>query len=215
MMTDLFACAQGTERQSTKLSVLMVLSVLGYVLRSCEGYGYVCGSHVNSSKPAQLCRAGSSSFAHAMPRIRGRPRRGVGWYVAESRRKCHKKFAQAIRVARRKCRAIATTVLSPPRTFGEEDPPQPSIALSETFAPCIVEEEIPGCAVKEEIPDRITGEQEHPPIAITLGDPPQPSIAPSETYATCIVEEELPDCDTKEQDHVTSSGSKNRGPESK
>jgi hypothetical protein len=124
-----------------------------------------------------------------MPRIRGRPRRGAGWYAAESRRKRHKKFAQAIRAARRKRRAIATTVLSPPRTFGEEDPPfmhsqtaltsgdppQPSIAPSETYAACIVEEEIPGCAEEEEIPACVTGEQEHPPNAITLGDPPQSS----------------------------------------
>jgi hypothetical protein len=128
-------------------------------------------------------------------------------------------------VARRKRRAIATTALSPSRPFEEAeppfmhsalahtlgDPPQTAIALSETLGACIVVEETPGCAVEEEIPNCITGEQEHPPIAIALGDPPQPPIAPIEVYATCIVEEETPDCDTAEQEHKTSPGNTNAG----
>ena len=164
----------------------MVLSVLGYVLRSYEGYGYVYGSHVNSQQPTHLHRVGSSSYAHAMPRIKGRPRRGTCWYAAESRRKRHKNFTQAIRAVQRKRRAIFTTVLSPPRTFGEEDPPfmhsqtalssgdppQPSIAPSETYAACIVEEEILGCAEEEETPACVIGEQDHPPNDTTMGDPP-------------------------------------------
>lgn len=47
-MMDQFVCALGTERQSIKLSALMVLTLLEYVLRRCAGYGHVHGSHVNS-----------------------------------------------------------------------------------------------------------------------------------------------------------------------
>jgi len=93
------------------------------------------------------------------------------------------------------------------------DPPQPSITLAETYAACIVEEEIVGCAKEEETPACVIGEQERPPNAITLGDRPQSPITPSETYAPCVVEEEIPDCDTGKQEHETSLGRKNRGPE--
>jgi hypothetical protein len=199
---DLFACGQGTERQSTKLSALMVFSALGYVLYSREGYGYVYGFYVNSPQSAQHCRAGGSSFALAMPRIRGRPRRGAGWYAAESRRKRHQKFAQAIRVARRKRRASATAAPSPPRTYVEED-------LSITLPADFSESRMFVVPDNWDPPTRFG----HSPIALTSGNLPQPSIAPSETYAACLVEEETPDCTTGEQEQGTSLDSKTRGPE--
>jgi hypothetical protein len=41
MLMELFACVQGTDRQSIKLSALMFFSALGYVFYSRAGYGYV------------------------------------------------------------------------------------------------------------------------------------------------------------------------------
>jgi hypothetical protein len=116
MLMELFACVQGTDRQSIKLSALMFFSALGYVFYSPAGYGYVYDFYASLPQPAQHCRAGGFAFAFTMPRIRGQPRR-----AAESQRKRHQKFTRAIRVARKKCRARATATPSPPRTYVEED----------------------------------------------------------------------------------------------
>jgi hypothetical protein len=62
-----------------------------------------------------------------MPRIRGRPRRGAAWYVAESRRKQKAKFERAMAIAARRRKIKLRT---PPRVFVEEvipasGPPSP------------------------------------------------------------------------------------------
>ena len=78
---ELFACVQGTDRQSIKLSALMFFSALGYVFYSRAGYGYVYDFYASLLQPAQHCRAGGFAFAFTMPRIRGQPRRGASWYA--------------------------------------------------------------------------------------------------------------------------------------
>jgi hypothetical protein len=56
-----------------------------------------------------------------MPRLRGKPRRGAGWYAAAERRKRHRDFQSAVTLVRRRRRqAIRET--SPPGTIVEEDP---------------------------------------------------------------------------------------------
>jgi hypothetical protein len=56
-----------------------------------------------------------------MPRLRGRPRRGAGWYAAASRRKRHREFQATVTLARRRHRRTILTVDSPPGTFVQED----------------------------------------------------------------------------------------------
>jgi hypothetical protein len=56
-----------------------------------------------------------------MPRLRGRPRRGAGWYAAASRRKQHRDFQAAVTLARRRCRRAILAANSPPGTIVEED----------------------------------------------------------------------------------------------
>jgi hypothetical protein len=119
---DLFACGKGTERQSTKLSALMALSLLVYVLHSSKSWDNTRGFNVNSPQSAWHYRAEGSSFTQTMPRLRGRPRRGARWYAAASRRKRHQRFVQAIRTVRRRRRATAAAALSPPGTLVEEEP---------------------------------------------------------------------------------------------
>jgi hypothetical protein len=202
MLMELFACVQGTDRQSIKLSTLMFFSALGYVFYSRAGYGYVYDFYASLPQPAQHCRAGGFTFAFTMPRIRGQPRRGAGWYAAESQRKRHQKFTRAIRVARKKCRASATATPSPPRTYVEEDL---SIMLLVDFS-----ESQMFVFPDNWDPPTCFG---HSPIALTSGNLPQPSTALSETYAASLVEEETPDCITGEQEHGTPLDSKTMGPE--
>jgi hypothetical protein len=57
----------------------------------------------------------------AMPRLRGKSRRGAGWYAAAERRKRHRDFQSAVTLIRRRRRqAIRET--SPPGTIVKEDP---------------------------------------------------------------------------------------------
>jgi hypothetical protein len=56
-----------------------------------------------------------------MPRLRGRPRRGVGWYAAASRRKRHREFQSAVTLARQRRRKAIPAAGSPPGTIVEED----------------------------------------------------------------------------------------------
>jgi hypothetical protein len=56
-----------------------------------------------------------------MPRLRGRPRRGAGWYAAASRRKRHREFQAAVTLARRRRRRNILAADSPPGTIVQED----------------------------------------------------------------------------------------------
>jgi hypothetical protein len=61
------------------------------------------------------------TFAPVMPRLRGRPRRGAGWYAAASRRKRHREFNCAVTLARQRRRQATPAAGSPPGTIVEED----------------------------------------------------------------------------------------------
>jgi hypothetical protein len=67
----------------------------------------------------------------AMPRLRGKPRRGAGWYAAASRRKRHREIQNAVTLVRRRRRQAIRAVNSPPGTIIEEDP---SIQLPPDFS---------------------------------------------------------------------------------
>jgi len=42
------------------------------------------------------------NFALAIPRVRGRPRRGAGWYTTDSRRKRYRNFKRAMTLAKQR-----------------------------------------------------------------------------------------------------------------
>jgi hypothetical protein len=115
-----------------------------------------------------------------MPRARGRPRRGAGWYAVDSRRKRHKKFERALVLAKRKRPRESKETDSPPRTYVEEIP---SAELPHDFSECRM----------FTVPDNW-----NPPAcfgADTLPPHPReahgPNDAPIEEFSTCLVEEEL------------------------
>jgi hypothetical protein len=110
-----------TDSQSIKLSALMAAIII-------YAFSRLAGNLSVSSKLAeQRCSCGvlgvlALLLAPAMPRLRGKPRRGAGWYAADSRRKRHRKFQRAVSMAKQRRRRVNTVASSPPRTFVEEDP---------------------------------------------------------------------------------------------
>jgi hypothetical protein len=107
--------------QSIKLLALMALTTI---------YSPTCLTGSSNVPPKPPEQRGCSSvlgvlalnFALAMPRVRGRPRRGAGWYAADSRRKRHRNFKRVVTIAKQRRRRAITAASSPPRTFVEEDP---------------------------------------------------------------------------------------------
>lgn len=121
---------------------------------------------ISLSPPEPGSRATEQTKVPAMPRLRGKSRRGAAWYRAESRRKRIKKFERALQLAttRRKQK-----LRSPPATIIEElsweeaqqylaslaNQTEPEIQHEaarwdlnepmdeELYPPCLVEEEIP------------------------------------------------------------------------
>jgi hypothetical protein len=161
---ELLARGQGTASQSIKLSALM-LAAMGYAFFSLNGPPT---SHSNLFQQGKHRCAGGSALALTMPRVRGRPRRGAGWYAADSRRKRHQRFSRAMLLAKKKRRGGATVANSPPRTYVEEDL---SITLPLDFS---------------ESRMFVVPDNWDPPTSFgytstapNLGDSPTPTIAPS------------------------------------
>jgi hypothetical protein len=61
------------------------------------------------------------NFTLAMLRVRGRPRRGAGWYTTDSRRKRHWNFKCATTLAKQRRLRVIISASSPPGTVVEED----------------------------------------------------------------------------------------------
>jgi hypothetical protein len=105
--------------QSIKLSALMAAATI-YAIISLLG---TLRMHLQLTEPSKNRSEGeilALVLIFIMPRARGRPRRGAGWYAADSRRKRHKRFERALVLAKRKRRRETTAVDSPPRTYVEE-----------------------------------------------------------------------------------------------
>jgi hypothetical protein len=130
-----------------------------------------------------------------MPRARGRPRRGAGWYAVDSRRKRHKRFERALLLAKRKRRGEAIATSSPPRTYVEEDL---SIELPPDFS-----ESRMFIVPDNWDPPACFGEAAPPP---SLKETRVPSDAPNAEFDTCLVEEELPECTVDSQPQRKTQG---------
>jgi hypothetical protein len=105
--------------QSIKLSALMAAATIYAIIRlfgTLRMYSQLTEPSKNRSEGDILALV----LIFIMPRARGRPRRGAGWYAADSRRKRHKRFERALVLAKRKRRRETTAIDSPPRTYVEE-----------------------------------------------------------------------------------------------
>jgi hypothetical protein len=175
---------------TTMVMVLVMVSVPGDAL-----FREASGSQVNqrsgdsspvslsqeqSSAPSPLRQSnttGTRSIGNphcilAMPRIRGKPRRGAAWYAAASRRKRKAQFEAAMAIVTRRRRHSSrrsTRPRTPPMAYveevaPEEGPPSPPVKVfsppenwqsstgldphstqqpAETYSPCYIIEEIP------------------------------------------------------------------------
>jgi hypothetical protein len=127
-------------------------------------------------------------LALSMPRVRGKPRRGAGWYATESRRKRHRKFERAMIMAEQRRRRVNTAESSPPRTFVEEVPNMelpPDFSESRMFT-------VPN----NWNPPTCIAEAEAPPRSRNTSGPCE---AIDEEATTCLVEEEPPAGTTESQ----------------
>jgi hypothetical protein len=79
-----------------------MVAAMVYVIISLIGPLRMQLNFVEQSK--NHCAGGILALALAliMPRARGRPRRGVGWYAADARKKQHKRFERALLLAKTK-----------------------------------------------------------------------------------------------------------------
>ena len=120
-----------------------------------------------SSPPPELgCSATQQTKVTAMPRLRGKSRRGAAWYRAESRRKRIKQFERALQLAttrrKQKLRSPPTTIIEElsweeaqqylASLSNQKEPEIPHEAArwdlneptdADLYPPCLVEEEIP------------------------------------------------------------------------
>jgi hypothetical protein len=117
---QLSTSAIGPASQSIKLVALMAFIVVYLPINLLEG------SIVFEQSSAQRgCHPAPDdlalTFVSVMPRLRGRPRRGAGWYAAASRRKRHREFQSAVSLARQRRRKAILAADSPPGTIVEED----------------------------------------------------------------------------------------------
>jgi hypothetical protein len=165
--------------QSIKTAALMAIATIFSLISFLGGFGM----HWKVTEPSENNSAGgilALVLVLTMPRARGRPRRGAGWYAADSRWKRHKKFERALVLAKRKRPRESKETDSPPRTYVEEIP---SEELPQNFSESLMftvpdNWNPPACFGADALPP-------HPRAAHG------PSDTPIEEFATCLVEEEL------------------------
>jgi hypothetical protein len=117
---QLSTSAIGPASQSIKLVALMAFIVVYFPINLLE-----CSIVLEQSSAQRGCHPVPDDLAlnsvPVMPRLRGRPRRGAGWYAAASRWKRHREFQSAVTLARRRRRQAIRATGSPLGTIVEED----------------------------------------------------------------------------------------------
>jgi hypothetical protein len=115
-----------TVDQSIKTTALMAIAIIFALINSLGGFGMI--QKVAEPNRDNLA-VGTPAIALflSMPRARGRPRRGAGWYAADSRRKRQKKFERALTLAKRRRPRKSRGIGMPPMAYVEEIPPEESI----------------------------------------------------------------------------------------
>jgi len=169
-----------TDSQSINLLALMVAIII-YPSSSIDGNLGVSSKLVEQWGSCGVFGVLALLLAPAMPRLRGKPRRGAGWYAADSIRKRHRNFQRAVSMARQRRRRVNTAASSPPRTFVEEDPDlelPPDFSESKMFT--VPDNwDPPTCFAEAETLPRSIGT-------------PGTCAAQNEEPTTCMVEEEPP-----------------------
>jgi hypothetical protein len=166
--------------QSIKLLALMAAIII------CPSSSIDENRRVSSKLVVQRCSCDvvgilALLLAPAMSRLRGKPRRGTGWYVVDSRRKRHRNFQRAVRVIRQRWRRANIAAGSPPRTLVEEDPnlELPLDFLERKMFTVPNNWDPSTCFIAVEALPRFTGG-------------PGPCATQSGEHDTCVVEEEPP-----------------------
>jgi hypothetical protein len=112
--------------QSIKTTALMATTIIFALISSLGGFGMI-------RKVAKLNRDNLAMGTLAialfliMPRARGRPRRGAGWYAVDSRRKRQKNFERALTLAKRRKPMKSRGIGTPPMVIVEEIPLEESV----------------------------------------------------------------------------------------
>jgi hypothetical protein len=112
-------CENRLANQRIKLSALMAVTTI-YSLIILLGTLRIDLQLTEPSKNNCEGEILARILSFIMLRARGRPHKGAGWYVTDSRWKRHKRFEQALVLAKRKRHRETTIVESPPRTYIEE-----------------------------------------------------------------------------------------------
>jgi hypothetical protein len=106
--------------QSIKLMALM--AIIAFYPSTCLPGSSIVPLKLPDQRGCNRALGDSAlNFALAMPRVRGRPRRGAGWYTADSRRKRHRNFKRAMTLVKQRRRQAMIAASSPPGTIVEED----------------------------------------------------------------------------------------------
>jgi hypothetical protein len=114
-MELLSTSARDSIRQRTQLSNLMAFMTIFGLINPAA-------SSIILDQPSVQSDFSILLSVPAMPRLRGKPRRGARWYAAASRRKRHRDFQRALSLAKRRRRQASRAVNSPPSTVIEEGP---------------------------------------------------------------------------------------------
>jgi hypothetical protein len=114
-MELLSTSARDSIRQRTQLRNLMAFMIVFGLIN-------LAASSIMLDQPSVQSDFSALLSVPAMPRLRGKPRRGAGWYAAASRRKRHREFQSALSLAKRRRRQASRAVNSPPSTVIEEGP---------------------------------------------------------------------------------------------
>jgi hypothetical protein len=106
---------------SIKPATLMATTTIFSLINILSGFGM----HWEIIEPSKHNSAGevlALVLILTMPRARGIPRRGTGWYAANARRERYKKFERALVLAKQKRPRASKEEDSPPLPYVDEIP---------------------------------------------------------------------------------------------
>jgi hypothetical protein len=160
----------------------MAIAIIFFLISSLRGFGMI-------QKVAEPNRdnltVGTPTIALflSMPRVRGRPRRGAGWYADDLRRKRQKKFERALTLAKRRRPRKSIGIGMPPMVYVEEIPLEESLQNYSESLLFMVSDNWD--------PPAYFGADSMTPVP---RDEHGPRGTPTEEFTPCFVEEETQKC---------------------
>jgi hypothetical protein len=104
----------------------MAIATIFALISSLSGFGMI-QKVVESNRDNFVVGTLALALVLSMPRERGQPRRGAGWYVADSRWKRQKKFEKALSLAKRGRHRKSRGTGTPSMAYVEEIPLEESL----------------------------------------------------------------------------------------